>query len=110
MRDEKYSVIGSRQPLVDGIVKATGHAKYAGDLSLPGMLIGKLLGSPYPHAKVLNVDAKRALALPGVMAVITGSDITGEKYGFFRSRRDETGLTSKARYIGDSVVAVAAGD
>ena len=110
MRDEKYSVIGSRQPLVDGIVKATGHAKYAGDLSLPGMLIGKLLGSPYPHAKVLNVDAKRALALPGLRAIITRSDIPGERYGFFRSRRDETGLTAKARYIGDSVAAVAALD
>ena len=110
MSDEQYSVIGSRQPMVDGIVKASGNAKFTADLSLPGMLIGKLLGSPYPHAKVLNIDAKKALALPGVKAVITGADIPGEKYGFFRSRRDETGLTYKARHIGDPVAAIAAVD
>jgi 4-hydroxybenzoyl-CoA reductase subunit alpha len=110
MGEERYTIIGSRQPLIDGLLKATGHAKYTSDLSLPGMLIGKLLGSPYPHAKVLNVDTKKALALAGVRAVITGADITGEKYGFFRSRRDETGLTSKARYLGDPIAAVAAVD
>jgi len=110
MRNEKYSVIGSRQPMIDSLPKATGHAQYTADLALPGMLIGKLLGSPYPHAKVLNVDTKRALSLLGVKAVVTGADILGKKYGFFKSRRDETGLARKARYIGDPVVAVAAVD
>jgi CO/xanthine dehydrogenase Mo-binding subunit len=50
--------IGKRLPRVDAIVKATGEAKYAGDLSLPGMLHGKLLRSPYPHARVLHSHDK----------------------------------------------------
>lgn len=110
MSTKDFSVIGKRQPLIDGLSKALGEAKYAADLALPGMLIAKLLRSPYPHAKVLNVDASKALALGGVKAVATGADIPGRKYGFFRSRRDETGLTCKARYIGDPVAAVAAID
>ena len=110
MANEEYSVIGSRQPLIDSVAKATGHAQYTADLSLPGMLIGKLLRSPYPHAKVLNVDAKKAFSLLGVRAVVTGMDIPGKKYGFFIGRRDETGLALKARYVGDPVAAVAAVD
>lgn len=107
---EDYSVIGTRQPLIDALIKATGQAEYTSDLSLPRMLIGKMLGSPYPHAKVLKVDASRALALKGVRAVVTGADIPGRKYGTFASRMDETGLTRKVRYIGDPVAAVAAED
>jgi 4-hydroxybenzoyl-CoA reductase subunit alpha len=110
MSIESYSVIGKRLPLIDGVDKVSGVAKYTADLALPGMLMGKVLRSPFPHARVLNVDASKALALPGVRAVITGADIPGAKYGYFRSRRDETGLTCKARYIGDPVAAVAAVD
>jgi 4-hydroxybenzoyl-CoA reductase subunit alpha len=110
MSNEGYSAIGKRQPFIDGLDKASGAAKFTADLALPGMLTGKLLRSPYPHARVLNVDAAKALALRGVKAVVTGADVPGEKYGFFRSRRDETGLTVKARYIGDPVAAVAAVD
>lgn len=110
MANEEYSIIGSRQPFIDSVAKATGHAQYTADLSLPGMLIGKLLRSPHPHAKVLNVDAKKAFSLLGVKAVVTGMDIPGKKYGFFIGRRDETGLALKARYVGDPVAAVAAVD
>ncbi len=110
MNDESYSVIGKRLPFIDGVDKATGEAKYTANYILPGMLTGRLLRSPYPHARILNVDYNKALALTGVKAVVTGTDITGKKYGFFRSRRDETGITRKARYIGDAVAAVAAVD
>jgi len=110
MNMDSLSVIGKRQPLIDGLAKATGQARYTADLELPGMLTAKMLRSPLPHAKVLSVDASRALALRGVRGVVTGADITGQKYGFFRSRRDETGLARKARYIGDPVAAVAAVD
>jgi 4-hydroxybenzoyl-CoA reductase alpha subunit len=110
MSEKAYSVIGTRQPMVDGLIKATGQAKFTADLSLPGMLMGKLLGSIYSHAKVLNVDVKKALALSGVRAVVTGRDIPGEKYGILKSRRDESGLTCIARYIGDPIAAVAAVD
>ena len=107
----EYLNIGKPQPRIDGMAKATGEAKYAGDLKLPRMLIGKLLGCPHPHAKILNIDLSKALTLPGVKAVATGMDIRGQKYGPFRSRRDETGLAlHKARYIGDPVAAVAATD
>lgn len=109
-KDQGFSVIGAHQPLIDGLAKATGEARFTADLSLPRMLIGKMLGSPYPHAKVVHVDVSRALALKGVKAVVTGADIPGQKYGIFRSRRDETGLTQKARYVGDPVAAVAAID
>jgi len=111
MSDESYSVIGKRLPFIDGMDKATGEAKYTANYILPGMLTGRLLRSPHPHARILNVDYTKALKLPGVKAVATGADITGQMYGFFRSRRDETGIAKeKVRYIGDAVAAVAAVD
>ncbi|EFK09374.1 putative 4-hydroxybenzoyl-CoA reductase, alpha subunit [delta proteobacterium NaphS2] len=110
MNSESYAYIGRKQPQIDGLAKATGEAKFTTDLVLPRMLIGKLLGSPYPHARVRNVDASRALALKGVKAVVTGKDVPGKKYGVFVSRMDETGLTVKARFVGDPVAAVAAVD
>jgi 4-hydroxybenzoyl-CoA reductase alpha subunit len=111
MTNIKYLNIGQPQPRIDGMEKATGEAKYTADLKMPRMLIGKLLGSPYAHAKILNIDLSKALALPGVKAVVTGADLRGQKYGPFRSRRDETGLArDKVRYIGDPLAAVAAFD
>ena len=111
MVDVNYLNIGQPQPRIDGMEKATGEALYTTDLKLPRMLIGKLLGSPFSHAKILNIDSSRALALRGVRAVVTGGDLRGQKYGPFRSRRDETGLArDKVRYIGDPVLAVAAVD
>jgi 4-hydroxybenzoyl-CoA reductase alpha subunit len=110
MNAEGYSEIGRGQPQIDALAKATGQAKYTADFELPRMLFGKLLGSPHSHARVLEVDASRALELKGVKAVITGREVPGEKYGTFKSRRDETGLTVKSRYVGDPVAAVAAVD
>ena len=72
-----YVNIGGRLPRVDGIVKAAGEAMYAGDLSLPGMLHGRLLRSPHPHARLLGIDTSAATALPGVRAVITGKRHVG---------------------------------
>jgi len=110
MSTESYSTIGKKEPFIDALQKVSGSARYAGDLILPGMLAGKLLRSPHAHARILHVDASKALALRGVKAVVTGADIQGKKYGAIRSRRDETGLALKARYIGDPVAAVAAID
>jgi len=105
----EYLNIGKRQPRIEGIAKVTGEAKYTSDLKLPKMLFGKILRSPYPHAKILNIDMSKALSLKGVKAIVTGADIKGQKYGRFRSRRDETGIArDKVRYIGDPVAAVAA--
>ena len=74
---EDYSVIGKRIPRVDGRVKVTGEAKYAADFEMPGMLWCKILRSPFPHAKILNIDTSRAEKLPGVKGVITGKDFDG---------------------------------
>jgi 4-hydroxybenzoyl-CoA reductase alpha subunit len=106
-----YVNIGKRLPRVDAVVKATGEAKYAGDLSVPGMLHGKILRSPYPHARILHIDMRKAKRLPGVRAVLTGKDTVGFKAGGISARGDEPYLAlDKVRFIGDAVAAVAAID
>jgi 4-hydroxybenzoyl-CoA reductase alpha subunit len=106
-----YVNIGKRLPRVDAVVKATGEAKYAGDLSLPGMLHGKILRSPYPHARILHIDTRKAKQLSGVHAVVTGEDTVGFRAGGISARGDEPYLAlDKVRFIGDAVAAVAAID
>ena len=65
----KYKVIGKNIPRYDGFYKATGSATYVGDLEFPGMLYAKVLRSPHPHAKILNLDISEAEKYPGVMAL-----------------------------------------
>ncbi len=79
-----YRVIGKRVPKYDAREKVTGRAEYLIDLKLPGMLYGKILRSRYPHAKILNIDTKRARELPGVVAVITADDTPKIKFGFMK--------------------------
>jgi 4-hydroxybenzoyl-CoA reductase alpha subunit len=106
-----YVNIGKRLPRIDARVKATGEAKYAGDLSLPGMLHGKMVRSPYPHARILHIDTGKALRLPGVRTVVTGKDTIGFKAGGISSQGDEPYLSlDKVRFIGEAVAAVAAID
>lgn len=105
-----YRVIGTPRPKVDGYAKVTGRALYADDIVLPRMVYGRLLRSPHPHARILSIDTSRALALPGVLAVITGEDLP-RKYGILPSSQDEYALAmEKVRYVGDPVAAVAALD
>src|SRR5690606_41196363 len=66
--------IGTRQPRPDGVDKVTGRARFGADISLPGMLVGKVLRSPLPHARIKSIDTSKAEALPGVKAVITRDD------------------------------------
>ena len=110
----KYSVIGQRVHRVDGTEKVTGSAKYTFDIVLPGMLYGKVLRSPHPHARILSIDTSQAERLMGVKAVITGKDTLGRKMGIWRrfpELCDEVILCrEKVRYIGDPVAAVAAID
>jgi len=111
---QEYSVVGKGLPRVDGILKATGEAKYTVDLVLPGMLYGRILRSPHSHAKILNIDTRKAEALPGVKAVITGKEIGPVRFGCIDTPRypaDQCPLAiDKVRYIGEEVVAVAAID
>jgi len=64
--------------MLDAADKATGHARFTDDFAYPGMLYGKILRSPLPHAKILNIDISRALRLPGVKAVITAKESEGK--------------------------------
>ena len=104
------TVIGSRLRRIDGLAMSTGQAQYTDDLVFPGMLHGKILRSPHPHARILSIDTRKALALDGVHAVITGRDMP-EKYGIIPWTPDESPLcVERVRYIGDGVAAVAAVD
>jgi 4-hydroxybenzoyl-CoA reductase subunit alpha len=91
--------------------KATGQAKYTGDIALPGMLYGAILHSPIAHAKILNIDVSRAKKLPGVKSVLTTKEVSNIKFGHSPARFDETALAvDKVRHVGDEVAAVAAVD
>ena len=104
-----FQWIGKPVPRKDALIKATGAAKFTNDISLPNMLHGRILRSPYPHARIRNIVTDRARELPGVKAVITGHDTPGQKYGVFPDSRDQYLLAmEKVRYIGDEVAAVAA--
>jgi 4-hydroxybenzoyl-CoA reductase subunit alpha len=103
-----FSIIGKRTAMVDAAGKTTGAGKYTDDLAVPGMLIGKILHSPYPHARIKRVDTERALALDGVVAVVTGKDAPNP-YGILPVGHDEHALAlDKVRYVGDNVACVAA--
>src|SRR5438067_2272570 len=71
---------------IDGVEKVTGGATFAADITRQGMLYAKVLRSPYPHARILSIDASRARALTGVHVVLTGMDLPDARIG--RSMRD----------------------
>ncbi|MGD0931683.1 MAG: molybdopterin cofactor-binding domain-containing protein [Candidatus Korobacteraceae bacterium] len=103
-----FSVIGKSIAMIDAAGKTTGAGKYADDFALPGMLVGKILHSPYPHARIKSIDTARAKALDGVVAVVTGEDAPNP-YGILPVGHDETALAvGKVRYVGDHVACVAA--
>ena len=107
----KHQVIGKSQQRVDGIVKATGKAVYAMDLELPGMLHARVLRSPFPHARLLRIDAGKAEALPGVVTVLTRETLDGMNPYFGSAYKDQTIVAlDKVRYDGDPVAAVVADD
>ena len=105
-----FSVVGKRSRKYEWHAKLTGQAKYADDLSLPRMIYGRLLRSPHPHARLLRIDTRKAGALPGVFAILTGQDLP-TKYGILPSSQDENALAiERVRYMGEPVAAVAAID
>ncbi|MDP2646474.1 MAG: molybdopterin-dependent oxidoreductase [Desulfobacterales bacterium] len=112
VQTKEYSVVGKSLPRVDAAVKATGQAKYTEDIALPQMLYGKILRSPYHHARIVNIDTSQAEKLSGVEAIITGKDLVGVRYGMSDGLPpDEYPLSiDKVRYQGDGVAAVVAID
>ncbi|MCK4462518.1 MAG: 2Fe-2S iron-sulfur cluster binding domain-containing protein, partial [candidate division Zixibacteria bacterium] len=106
-----HVVVGARVPRKDALEKVTGRAQYPDDIRLPNMLWGKLLTSPLPHARIKRIDTSKAMALPGVKAILTGKDVTDTMYGVSPARYDEHVLAKeKVRHVGDKVAAVAAVD
>jgi len=106
---EEYSVIGRRLPQIDARERAAGVADFVSDIKLPGMLQGRILRSPYPHARILRIDTSKARRLPGVKAVVTAEDTPKIPFG---PRSDDWMILAvdKVRFIGDEVAAVAAVD
>src|SRR6202047_1337078 len=108
--DNGFSIIGKPTAMVDAAYKTTGSGKYTDDLSLPGMLVGKILHSPYPHAHIKSIDTTRAEKLEGVVTVVVGKDAPNP-YGILPVGHDEHALAlDKVRYVGDNVACVAAID
>src|SRR5918996_1747451 len=111
--------IGTRQLRPDGIDKVTGRAKFGADLILPGMLVGSVLRSPLPHARIKSIDVAKAAALPGVKAIITRDDFqdlpsefvpAGEMLVNYRDMVRNVMAREKVLYEGHAVAAVAALD
>ena len=99
--------VGKPRSRGDVVDKVTGKLVYGTDLTLPGMLHGKALRSPYPHARIVSVDVGRARQLAGVCAAITADDLPALRFG--SSIRDEPFLArGKVRYAGEPIAAVAA--
>ena len=105
-----FKVIGKPFRKVDARAKCVGQTKFADDIVLPRMLFCKILRSHLPHALIKSIDVSKALALPGVFAVVTGQDFP-IPYGILPVSQDEHALcVDKVRFIGDPVAAVAAID
>jgi 4-hydroxybenzoyl-CoA reductase subunit alpha len=110
MNPSMHKGAGQRIALVDGIEKVTGQARYTADLPVPGALAGRIYRSPYAHAEIVRVDVSAALALPGVVGIITG-ECCDRTYGILPIAQNEYPLArDKVRYFGEPVAAVAAID
>ena len=119
---EELAYVGKRLPKPDIAPKVTGEAKYTEDIAMPGMLEGRILRSPHPHALIKSIDTSKAKALPGVVAVLTHADVPKNRFtrstmaealpefAYSGERNDQYILSDKARFIGDWVAAVAAED
>ena len=101
-----FDVVGKSTPKRDGPDKVTGRTRYLHDLELPRLAHGKILRTRLPHARIVRLDASRARARPGVLAVVTGEDVEQRPFGF---AKDQLALKrGKVRCIRDEVAAVVA--
>ena len=116
VQEQKYKVIGTRPIRHDGTDKVTGRANYGADIHLTGMLYGKVLRSPHAHALIKGVDVSKALAYPGVKAVVTSKDLPpmedktmelGEEVVNYRFLRDKILAGEKVLFKGHPIAAVA---
>jgi CO/xanthine dehydrogenase Mo-binding subunit len=114
---EQQKVVGTRPIRPDGVDKVTGRANFGADMTMPGMLWGKVKRSPHAHARIVSINTAKALALPGVKAVVTAADFpeianeeafVGEGPMNFRDLSRNCMARGKALYEGHAVAAVAA--
>ena len=118
LSNQEYNVVGTRPVRPDGADKVTGKANYSADISLPGLLYGKVLRSPHAHARIKAIDLSRAAAHPGVRAVVTAADLqkpSGRASELaegamvnYRFLSNNVLAEDKALYKGHAVAAVAA--
>ena len=102
LSNKEYSVVGTRPVRHDGADKVTGRARYGADINLPGMLYGKVLRSPHAHARIKSIDTSRALAFPGVKAVVT-SDEMAQPSGNIADLAE--GSLANARFMSNNILA-----
>ena len=107
--ENDFKVIGTRPIRPDGIEKVTGRALYGADRYAPGMLVGKVLRSPHPHARIRAIDTTRAEALTGVKAIITKDDF-GPVPASQMATLSNVMAQDKALFEGHAIAAVAAID
>ncbi|MFB3060340.1 MAG: xanthine dehydrogenase family protein molybdopterin-binding subunit, partial [Candidatus Binatia bacterium] len=106
---EKFSVVGHKVSRFEGYEKVAGESRFIADIVVPGMLIGKILRSPFPHARIVKIDTSKAEKVRGVRAVVTAEDTIKRGWGAFFP--DQYPLSEgKSRYVGEEVAAVAAID
>ena len=104
-----HRIVGHTIGRLDGAGKVTGADRYSADVTLPGLIWGKALRSPLPHARIVGIDTSRAKALPGVLAVLTAADLPDILVG--RRMFDMPLLArDRVRFIGEKVAVVAAVD
>src|SRR5258708_34586324 len=113
----ELKVVGTRPIRPDGVDKVTGRANFGADMKMPRMLYGRIKRSPHPHARILKINAEKALSLPGVQAVVTSADFpeirseeafVGEGPMNFRDLSRNVMARDKVLYEGHAVAAVAA--
>ena len=107
--DADPRTIGMRIPRNDALYKVRGRARYAGNVEMEGMLHGRFVRSPHPHARILKIDTSRAEAAPGVRGVLTGAEIPGDRL-LVGPIADDTPILArdKVRFAGEPVVAIVA--
>ena len=104
-------VLGRPVPRKEGVAKAAGEFVFPTDVVIPGMVVGKILRSPYSHALIKSIDTSAAEKMEGVLAVVTAKNLPVPIVVYGQDQADETILcVDKVRYIGDEVAAVAAVD
>jgi CO/xanthine dehydrogenase Mo-binding subunit len=107
-RTHEFKIVGTRPMRPDGVDKVTGRAKFGADANAPGMLVGKILRSPHPHARIRAINTAKAAKLPGVKAIVTRDDFPESVDPSLKDVLYNVMAREKALYDGHAVAAVAA--